>query len=84
MGISVDGLYRNGEVELLEPVGEADGSRVIVTRLHSSAAVNLRERGIDEAHALDLRRRLAGFAEGWDRPEMSVYDQLPEGCVMLR
>jgi hypothetical protein len=75
MGISVEGLYRNGKVELLEPVAEADGSRVIVTWLHSGPAINLRERGIDEDHALDLRRRLAACAEDWDRPEMSVYDQ---------
>jgi len=79
MGISVEGLYRNGKVELLEPVAEADGTRVIVTWVRSGAAVNLRERGIDEAQAADLRRRLAAFAEDWDRPEMSVYDELPQG-----
>ena len=71
MSISVEGLYRNGKVELLEPVAEADGSRVIVTWPPRA--------GIDEAHALDLRRRLAAFAEDWNRPEMSVYDELPEG-----
>jgi hypothetical protein len=39
--------------------------------------VDLRERGIDESQAADLRRRLAPFAEDWDRPEMAAYDQLP-------
>ena len=38
---------------------------------------DLRERGIDESQAADLRRRLAQFAEDWDRPEMAAYDELP-------
>ena len=28
---SVEGIYRNGKVELMEPLAEAEGSRVIVT-----------------------------------------------------
>ena len=39
--------------------------------------INLRERGIDESQAADLRHRLAQFAEDWDRPEMGVYDEIP-------
>lgn len=39
--------------------------------------VDLRERGIGERQAADLRRRLAAFAEDWDRPEMAAYDELP-------
>lgn len=39
--------------------------------------VDLRERGIDEAQAADLRARLKTFAEDWNRPEMSVYDETP-------
>jgi hypothetical protein len=39
--------------------------------------VDLRERGIDESQAADLRRRLAQFAEDWARPEMAAYDELP-------
>jgi len=41
--------------------------------------VDLRERGIDESQAADLRRRLTPFAEDWDRPEMAAYDELPPG-----
>ena len=74
---SVEGIYRNGKVELTEPLTEAEGSRVIVTWVHHQEAVNLRERGIDEDKAADLRRRLAAFAEDWDRPEMADYDDLP-------
>jgi hypothetical protein len=74
---SVEGIYRNGKVELVEPLAEAEGSRVIVTWVHSDELVDLRERGIDEPQAADLRRRLAQFAEDWDRPEMAAYDELP-------
>jgi hypothetical protein len=76
---SVEGIYRNGKVELIEPLTEAEGSRVIVTWVGTAGPVDLRERGIDENNAADLRRRLAPFAEDWDRPEMSVYDELPPG-----
>lgn len=76
---SVEGIYRYGKVELLEPIAEAEGSRVIVTWVQSSRLVDLRERGIDEVEAADLRRRLAPFADDWDRPEMNVYDELSPG-----
>jgi hypothetical protein len=70
---SVEGIYRNGKVELVEPLAEAEGSRVIVTWVHPAEPVDLRERGIDESQAADLRRRLAPFAEDWDRPEIAAY-----------
>lgn len=74
---SVEGIYRDGRVELVEPLAEAEGSRVIVTWVQPTEPVDLRKRGIDEVQAADLRRRLGQFAEDWDRPEMAVYDDLP-------
>jgi hypothetical protein len=74
---SVEGVYRNGRVDLVEPLDEAEGSRVIVTWVRSPESVDLRERGIDEPQAADLRRRLSTFAEDWDRSEMTAYDELP-------
>jgi len=74
---SVEGVYRNGKVELPEPLAEAEGSRVIVTWVPPDGPVDLRQRGIAENQAADLRRRLAPFAEDRDRPEMAVYDDLP-------
>jgi len=71
---SVEGIYRDGKVELLEPAPlEAEG-RVIVTFLPSNGTVDLSERGIDQQQAEDLKRRLSAFAEDWERPEMDVYD----------
>ena len=72
---SVEGIYRNGKVELLQPLDNAEGSRVIVTLVRSEA-IDLSERGINETQAADLRRRLGRF-EDWDRPEMAAYDELP-------
>lgn len=73
---SVEGIYRDGRVELLEPAPEGVGGRVIVTFLSEAKAVDLAERGIDREQAGGLRQRLAAFAEDWDRPEMDVYDAL--------
>jgi len=73
---SVEGIYRNGKVELVEPLAEAEGSRVIVTWVQPAEPVDLRERGIDESQSAELRRRLAAFAEDWDRPEVAAYDEL--------
>ena len=71
---SVQGVYRNGKIELIEPAPEGVGGRVIVTFLSDATAVDLPQRGIDRQQAADLRGRLAAFAEDWERPEMDVYD----------
>ena len=71
---SVEGVYRDGKIELAELPGDVrDETRVIVTFL-DSGHVDLRARGIDEAQAAELRGRLATFAEDWDSPEMDLYD----------
>lgn len=70
---SIEGVYRDGKIELLEaPPSNASG-RVIVTFLIPSS-VDLQARGIGQEQAADLRRRLSVFAEDWDRPEMDAYD----------
>jgi hypothetical protein len=48
---SVEGIYRNGKVELMDPLPEAEGSRVIVTWSHPAEPVDLREREIAEPQA---------------------------------
>ena len=73
---TVEGLYRDGRVELTEKPADIAESRVIVTFLTNGGDVDLRERGIDEAQAADLRARLRSAAEDWERPEMDAYDAL--------
>lgn len=73
---SVEGVYRDGRVELLEAAEVPGGTRVIVTFLPVQGTVELAERGISREQATDLRHRLSAFVEDWDRPEMDVYDAL--------
>jgi hypothetical protein len=73
---SVEGTYRDGKIELAETPANVCEARVIVTFLPKPGPVDLRERGIDEAQARDLRWRLGTFAEDWDRPDMDVYDAI--------
>ena len=69
-----EGIYRDGIVELTTvPYGVPEATPVLVTFLETKG-VSLRERGIDEAQAAELRARLAAFAEDWDSPEMAIYD----------
>jgi hypothetical protein len=71
---SVEGVYRDGKIELTELPGEVrDETRVIVTFLETND-VDLRERGIDEAQATELRAQLGSFAEEWNSPDMDLYD----------
>ena len=46
--------------------------------------IDLRERGIDEAQAAELRARLACFAEDWESPEMDIYDNYDEEKAKLQ
>lgn len=72
---SIEGVYRDGKVELLEIPDDVDEARVIVTFL-SVGSIDLRSRGIDEKQAAELRARLQGFAEDWESPMMEAYDAL--------
>lgn len=75
---SVEGTFRNGVIELAEVPANIHEARVLVTFFPAGndSRVDLGSRAIDEQHAADLRRRLASFAEDWNRPEMDVYDAL--------
>jgi hypothetical protein len=71
---TVEGVYRNGLIELAErPADVSAGTRVLVTFL-APGVVDLEQRAIDTAQAAELRARLAPFADDWDSPEMAVYD----------
>lgn len=74
---SVEGIYRNGKVELSETPPNIEGARVIVTFLpKSSNLVDLQARGIQPEAAAELRAKLQTFAADWERPEMDAYDNL--------
>ena len=72
---SIEGIYRDGKIELVEmPTNIRNNTRVIVTFLKGSDRIDLRARGIDEVQAADLRGRLSTFVEDWESPEMDIYD----------
>jgi hypothetical protein len=73
---SIEGIYRNGKVELLEPAPETGETRVIVTFLPTNGSVDLQSRRISPQQAESLRARLKSFEEDWQRPEMDAYDAL--------
>ena len=45
--------------------------------MNQSNEIDLKDRGIDELQAADLRARLKTFAEDWNRPEADIYDKDP-------
>jgi hypothetical protein len=73
---SVEGVYRDGKIELSEPPGDEvrEEMRVIVTFVEPRDGVALPMRGIDQVQAEKLRESLSTFAEDWESPEMEVYD----------
>jgi hypothetical protein len=73
---SVEGIYRNGKVEILGPSDFAEGSRVIVTLVPKDGPIDLRSVGIDEQLAGEIRDRFASFTEDWDRADMDVYNDI--------
>ena len=71
---SVQGIYREGKVELTEaPQGIHGPTPVIVTFLNGGP-VDLRALGMNEQQAADLRARLSTFAADWNSPAMDAYD----------
>ncbi len=72
---SVEGVYRDGRIELCEKPPDVREARVIVTFLPVTGPIDLRARGITEAQAAELRWAFQSIAEDWNRPEMDVYDE---------
>ena len=52
--------------------------------LGTVGSIDLRERGIDEVQAAEIRARLASFAEDWESPDMDVYDNYDEEKAKLQ
>ncbi len=73
---SIEGIYRNGKVELLEAAPSGEGVRVIVTFLSGKGPVPLAQTGLSPEQAADLRARLKPFEEDWNHPGMEAYNDL--------
>jgi hypothetical protein len=73
---AVEGIYRQGKIELLETPPDVAEARVVVTFLPLEGSIDLRSHGIDEAKAAELRSCWGAAAQDWERPEMDVYNDL--------
>jgi len=71
---TIEGIYRDGKIDLLQTPTDVTVARVLVTFLPNQGPIDLRVRGIDEAQAAELRWGFGAAAEDWDRPEMDVYN----------
>ena len=94
---TIEGVYRNGKVELAEvPSDVREEMRVLVTFLEPQH-IDVRVRGIDifaapqaaaplkhESHSAELRARLGTFAEDWDSREMAIYDDYDAAKARLQ
>ncbi|MGH2583341.1 MAG: hypothetical protein ACRDJE_00330 [Dehalococcoidia bacterium] len=81
---TVEGVFRNGRIELRETPGSAaDGTPVLVTFL-LPGSVDLDEHGIGPDAATELRARLAAFADEWESPEMDIYDDYDAARARLQ
>lgn len=84
MFTTIEGIYRNGKIELSKtPSDVCEGTRVVVTFL-PPGSIDLREHSISKAQTAELRARFATFAEDWESPEMSIYDNYDEEKAKLQ
>jgi hypothetical protein len=73
---TVEGIYRDGKIELPQVPGEVKSARVLVTFLPEAGPIDPPSRRVDAEQAAELRWGFGAAAEDWHRPEMDVYDGL--------
>ena len=71
--LTIEGIYKDGQVVLTETPEEVAESRVLVTFLNTRL-IDLQELGIGKEEAAEMRGKFDTIAEDWDRPEMDIYD----------
>lgn len=71
---SVQGIYRNGKIQLTEVPHNVTNDTVVIVTFLTTGDIDLASRGIGKEQAADLRARLSTFADEWDNPEMDIYD----------
>jgi hypothetical protein len=70
--VTVEGIYKDGKVELSEPPPEISRARVLVTFL-GPEDIDLQALGISEEQAADLRAKFETF-EDWNDSAMDIYN----------
>jgi hypothetical protein len=79
--LTVEGIYKDGKIELLESVSEIKQAKVLVTFLENND-IDLGALGISEAQAAELREKFAAF-EDWNDPALDVYNDYDNAKATL-
>lgn len=79
--LTVEGIYKDGKIELLETVSEVKHAKVLVTFLENSD-IDLQALGIDKTEAKELREKFASF-EDWNDPALDVYNDYDNAKSVL-
>ena len=70
--LTVEGIYKDGKIELLEAVSEVKQAKVLITFLENSD-IDLQTLAISQQEASDLREKFAAF-EDWKDPALDIYN----------
>jgi hypothetical protein len=70
--LTVEGIYKDGKIELLETVSDVKEAKVLVTFLENND-LDLQTLGIDEKQAEELREKFSAF-EDWNDPAFDIYN----------
>jgi hypothetical protein len=71
---TVEGVFRNGKVELLETPQGIQDARVIVTFLPATLGP-VQDPDLTPEEEADLRGKLEAWEEDWNAPGMEAYDE---------
>lgn len=70
--ITVEGVYKDGKVVLLEEIATPMQSKVLITFLDNTD-IQLSTLGIEQSEATELRNKFASF-EDWNDPALDIYN----------
>ena len=79
--LTVEGIYKEGKIELLETVADVKQSKVLITFLESND-IDLQTLGIDKMQAAELREKFASF-EDWNDPALDIYNDYDNAKSVL-
>lgn len=71
----IEGIFRNGTVELLESPGDLTEARVLVTFLPNEEN-NRKGPQMTPQEVAELRWRLQSWESDWNAPGMEAYDEM--------
>ena len=74
MTTKINGVYRNGNIILNNIPSSLHEETHVIVIYTDDDSLDLKENGINEKQATELREQFTVFSEDWDSPDMSIYD----------